>query len=257
MLSATWQVVRFELQRTFTAGRIAMWLTLCLFPALLVATIQIQGRGNVPDAAMIVVSFALVPQISCMLGLLLWATPAIGSEIEAQSWVYLALRPHGRLAVALGKYLVAVIWTASYGLPSAVAVSLLSGLANPLHLTGALIVLVLLSCSCYAALYLLIGALISKRATVIAVIYSLILEGLIAWVPATVNQFTVSYRLWSLLVRWTDFAQLVNANQGAGLTFNSEPSWFNVLALIAYAGLVLALALYVVGRREYPVLSEA
>lgn len=256
MLHATLQVVRFELVRTLTVGRIAIWIALGVFPSLLVATLQIQGRGRVPEEVLTFIGYVLVPQISCMLGLLLWATPAIGAEIEAQSWVYLVLRQHGRVAVALGKYLVAVAWTASYGILSAVTVSLICGVDRPDRMIAALIALVLLASCCYAALYLLIGATFSKRATIIAVVYSLGLEGLISWVPATINQVTVSYRLRSLLVEWTDL-DIRPGNGQLQFLFGSEPAWFNVAALLLYAGLFLAVAVLVVRNSEYPVQTDA
>lgn len=252
MIHAAIQVFRFELARSLTPGRCVIWLALCLFPSLLIGTLRYQGGGNIPDQGMIIVSYVLVPQISCMLGLLLWATPVVGAELEAQAWIYIAMRRHGRAAIALGKYAVAVVWTVTYGLISALGVSALSGIEASFSLLATLVVTVILSSVSYAALYLLIGAAVYRRATVVAVVFSLVLEGMVSWVPATINQFTVSYRLRSIVTKWMDIIP-----SGATVYFGEEPIWYNAGALIIYTILLLGVGLYLVQTREYPVQTEA
>ena len=69
--------------------------------------------------------FALVPMLVSMLGTFLWATPVVSAELERKSWVYLAVRPHGKVNVLIGKYLVAITWALSAalaGLCAAVAI---------------------------------------------------------------------------------------------------------------------------------------
>lgn len=255
MLHATMQVLRFELTRTLTLGRIVTWVALGIFPSLLIALLQLQARGEIPYEVLAMICYMLVPQISCMLGLLLWATPAIGAELEAQSWIYLTLRQHGRVGIALGKYLVAFLWTASYGVVSAVGVSLLSGVDEMFRWAGVLTVLVLLSSACYSALYLLIGAVVYRRATVVAVVYSLVLEGFVSWIPATINKLTVSYRLRSLLAEWLSLRRIQTDGE-MNVFFGTEPVWYHALALLLYAGGLLFLAVYVIRGREYPVQTD-
>lgn len=255
MFHATLHVLRFELLRTLTIGRMGIWLALCLFPAALVATLRYQSRGELPDEAVIVVCFALVPQISCMLGLLLWATPAIGSELESQSWIPIVLRAQGRVGIALGKFLTAVLWTVSYGMVSAALVTWFSGVDDRLQLLVALIGLVVLSCLGYAALYLLIGATFFRRATVVAVVYSFVLEGLISFVPATVNQVTISYRLRTLLADWT-IVDRVRSNPNTQMFLGQEAVWLNVSLLLLYSTVLLALSVLMIRTREYPVQTE-
>jgi ABC-type transport system involved in multi-copper enzyme maturation permease subunit len=256
MFQAALSVFRFELRRSLTVGRICIWSALCLFPCLLVATLRVQSRGNIPDEAYAIICYVLVPQVSCMLGLLLWATPAIGAELEAQSWINLAVRPHGRTAVAMGKYAVAVVWTASYGILSSIVVSLLAGVDEMFALMASLCTLVVLSSIAYSALYLLIGATFYRRATVAAVVYSLVLEGLISWIPATINQITVSYRLRTLHSDWTAASVLRDSTEDQGL-FGTESSLFNIAVIFCYAAACLAVATYVARTKEYPIQTEA
>ena len=114
--------------------------------------LQSQAMGNVPEEVLAVMSYYLVVQVGCMLGLLLWAIPAVGSELEAQTWVYLAMRPHGKVAILLGKYVVSAVWTASAGIVSAIGVAWFSQYSDPFLLARTLIALVLISSVCYAAL---------------------------------------------------------------------------------------------------------
>ncbi len=256
MFQTAYQVIRFEIARTLTPGRLAIWVALGTFPSLLIGLLRLEGGGAVEAVPMRFISYALVPQISCMLGLLLWATPAVSTELESQTWIYLTLRPHGRAGVALGKYVVAVLWTASYGVLSAVSVSLIGGLEDLLRQAATLIALVMLSSLCYAALFLFIGVTVYRRATVVAVVYSLVLEGLVSWIPATIHEITVSYRLRSLFAMWVDIGEMLD-EPNARILFSEQSAWLNVAALLCYALILLSLSIAIIRRREYPVQTEA
>ncbi len=254
MLRAVLQVVGFEGRRTRTRGRFAIWLALAILPSLLMALLQSQAKQEIPSEPLAIMSFYLVVQVGCMLGLLMWATPAIGSELEAQTWIYLALRPHGKIAILLGKYFVAAAWTASAGVLSAMGVAYASQYPEPLTLGAALVVLVLLSCVCYAALYVLIGVAFSARATVVAVVYTLLFEAVLSTVPATINKFTVCYRLRALLAEWVELAEL---RQAIEELFGYEPVWLHLACLVAYTLIVLAIALFLVRTKEFPVNTDS
>lgn len=249
MFRAIFYVLAFEGRRTRTRDRIACWFALAIFPSLLMILLQSQAQREIPSEPLAIMSFYLVVQIGCMLGLLMWATPAIGSEIESQTWVYVALRPHGKLAIVLGKYMVATAWTASAGILSAVAVAFASRYPQPLTLAGILIVLVILSCACYAALYVLIGVAFSARSTVVAVVYTLLFEGVLSTVPATINKFTVCYRLRSLLAEWGSLSELL---QWIEEVYASEPVWQHLVCLTALTFIALGVAVFLVRNKEFP-----
>lgn len=254
MLRAILQVIGFEGRRTRTRGRIGIWLALAILPSLLMILLQLQARRTIPAEPLALMAYYLVVQVGCMMGLLLWATPAIGSELEAQTWIYLALRPHGKLATLLGKYVVASSWTASAGLVSAVGVAFFSRYPEPWLLAGALMFLVLVSSLCYAALYILIGVVFSARATVVAVVYTLLFEGVLSTIPATINKFTVCYRLRAILSDWVD---LVEVSSAVEELFGHEPAGQHLACLAAYTVVVLGIALVVVRYKEFPVSTEA
>ena len=113
--------------------------------------------------------------------------------ISNRTWSLRTVAPSQ--AVALGKYAVAVVWSICFGVLSAIGVSALSGVDNPLLLAATLISAVL------AALYRLIGAAFYRRATVFAFVMSVVLEGVVSLVPAMINQLTVAYRLRSIVAK--------------------------------------------------------
>jgi ABC-type transport system involved in multi-copper enzyme maturation permease subunit len=127
-------VFRFEMKRILTPGRAFWWVVVAAFPVviMLLMTNYIQfppgarvTQQNISTMFTIALYF-VAPTISCMLGALLIAAPAVASELEQHSWVYLAVRPNGLFYLILGKYLVAVVWAASatlVGVTAAVAVA--------------------------------------------------------------------------------------------------------------------------------------
>lgn len=254
MFRAILQVIRFEGLRTRTNGRIGIWLALATFPSLLMILLQAQARQTIPSEPLAMMAFYLVVQVGCMLGLLLWATPAVGSELEAQTWIYLALRPHGKTATLLGKYVIAATWTASAGLVSAAGVAFFSRYPEPWTLAAALMILVLMSSVCYAALYVLIGVVFPARATVVAVVYTLLFEGVLSSIPATINKFTVCYRLRALLAEWVELTEVRTAVEEL---FGYEPVWQHVAYLALYTIIVIAIALVVVRYKEFPVNTDS
>ncbi len=93
MIPEIWKVFLFEWHRSLSVGRILTWLVLLLVPVALMGAVLFLTRSEIPSTFLYVATYILVPQVICMLGLLLWATPAIHSELEAKTWVYLAMRP--------------------------------------------------------------------------------------------------------------------------------------------------------------------
>ena len=119
-------VAIFEFKRIMTPGRAFWWLVVAAFPVvitLLMSTYLIPARRvSVPQQPEsiqeigVMFTFALYvlgPSLSCMLGVLLTSAPIVATELEQHSWVYLATRPNGLFHLLMGKYLVAVVWTAS------------------------------------------------------------------------------------------------------------------------------------------------
>ncbi len=247
-------VFRFEARRSLTAARLAWWLALTLFPVGIVALLMAAGAPITDRDFWTAIFFFLCPFTVCLLGLLLWAPSLLQSELEANTWGYLAVRPEGKLSMLFGKYLTAVSWTV---LSALVGLTLAIVVARPdsaFHIWSVLAVLVVLSSLSYGALFVFLGVLAHKRAMVSAVAYALILEFIIGTIPATINKLTVYFRLRTLLFEWIDW-KYTGANQTIPLLSDSGligegPAWHHVLILLAYTTVLLAAATYLIRTKE-------
>lgn len=254
-------VFKLELVRTMTIGRTLVWFAMALFPPTLVGIASWQiarhGSGNEIELnfAYIVMLFLLIPQVVTVLGLLLWATPIVHSELEAQTWVYAVVRPGARRAVLLGKYCIAVLWTFSC---SCVAVTLaipFTSVSHPMTTWSVLCFLNLISAVAYAALFVTIGTLMQKRAMVSAFIYGLFVEAILSTLPATINQLTVSFRLRSMLFQMLDLNMSVAEEMGRFFDTSASVS-FHLIFLAIYTVVLLGIALWRVQASQFVWQSE-
>ena len=106
----------FDWRRSLTIPRLAWMFVLAAIPPTLLGFARATAPEPAPPDLAAILVFVLSPCLACMLSVFLLATPAVSSELEGRSWVYLAVRPYGPLAVLLGKYLVAISWALPVGL---------------------------------------------------------------------------------------------------------------------------------------------
>ncbi len=244
-------VMRFELMRSLTVGRIAIWIVLVMFPVALITALRLLDPGEGDEQWGLTLYFLI--EVVCLLGLLLWATPAISTEIEGQTWIYLAMRRSGRSLVLLGKYLTAVIWTLSAALVSISACIAVMGSYGGFRLWSVMCIVAVLSCFAHASLYVLIGLLFYRRTMVTAVFYTLLIEWGMSWVPALANKLTINYRLRGLLADWMDW-ESVRSN--AEHIFGREPASTHLLVLFAITISLLGVAMFRLGHSEFPTQQE-
>ncbi len=254
-------VFKLELVRTLTFGRIMTWCLMALFPPILIgiASWQIGGRSLISAAEMnfgyVVILFLLIPQVVTVLGLLLWATPIVHSELEAQTWVYSVVRPGARRAVLLGKYCIAVLWAFS---SACVAVTLaipFSSVTHSFQTWGVLCFLNLISAVSYASLFATIGTLMQKRAMVTAFLYGIFVEAILSTLPATINQLTVSFRLRSILFQLLDLKLNVAAEMGRFFDTTSSVS-VHLICLALFTTVLLGISLWRVEASQFVWQSE-
>ncbi|MEM0925681.1 MAG: hypothetical protein AAGJ83_06570 [Planctomycetota bacterium] len=260
-LTLPFDVLLFELRRSFTAGRIAIWMVLTLFPIAIVGSMVGIARYNLGERYRVeeviqpfgMAIYFLVPEVCCLLGLLLWATPAVSTEIEGQTWIYLTSRSSGRTSVILGKYLTAIVWTLSATLSSLAVCLAIVGPTVAVKIGPTLLMLTLLSCVVHAALYVLIGVLFYRRTMVAAVMYTVIVEYVVSFIPALVNRFTINYRLRGLLADWMEWE---DARSNAEAVFGNEPASTHLLMMAIMTVILLVAALFVVRRTDYAMSQE-
>lgn len=247
-------VVRFELRRSLSLGRVAIWSILVLFPIALVTALRLlsnQPSENAEEWGMAL--YFLVPEVVCLLGLLLWATPAVSTEVEGQTWIYLAMRRSGRNLVLIGKYLTAVLWSCSAACVATTACTIIMGSAGGFQLWFVICVLSLLSCLAHAALYILIGTIFFRRTMVTAVFYTLVIEYGLAFVPAMANRLTINYRLRGLLADWMDWTTARTVTESIG---GQEAAWVHVVVLLTTSVALLAVSILRLTWTELPTQQE-
>lgn len=238
----------FEIRRTQTKARWFAWSVLTLFPLLVVFLLHVQDEG-LSDEGWGLILYGLMPQVVCLLGLLLWVAPLLQSELEGRTWSYLAVRPGGKLATLLGKYLNGVGWTLTCCWGGLALVVLIGrpDVTAPLRLACVLAFVIGLAVVAYGAVYAVIGALFHRRAMVIAVAYMLIFELLVSNIPAFINKLTVQHRLLNILFRLMDWRLPPESPIQVGL----DPAWQHTLILLCYTFLALTLAIAILWYREY------
>lgn len=242
----------FELKRSMTIGRTTMWFALAAFPIAIFAVLrQIAPDDHAEDWGMVL--YFLVPEVICLLGLLLWATPAISTEIEGQTWIYMAMRRSGRTWIPLGKYLTSVVWTYLAAVVSCTGCVILMGQMGSVRLWAIINFLSLLSCFAHAALYLLIGVVFYRRTMVTAVAYTLTIEYGLSFVPALANKLTINYRLRGLLAEWMDWKIARSLSEDV---MGHEPPATHLLVLAALTIALLGAAIYRMGHTEFPTNQE-
>jgi ABC-type transport system involved in multi-copper enzyme maturation permease subunit len=203
----------------------------------------------------VVLLYALVPEAVCMLGLLVTMCPLVADELERGTWQHVVVRPGGRRSLLVGTFLAAVIWTSCVALVSLVLTLLAAGVSGAGGLALVLGALVLLSCVGRAALFALPAVIVPKRALVASVGAAIVVEYLAGFLPAVVNQFTVSLRLRSLLVHWMGWRMSLPPD--LRMIVDPEPPWVQFAAVIALATLLLAAAGVILAWRQFPPAEES
>jgi len=257
-LRAIWSVFEFEFRRTLTWQRLAFVVVLSLLPVIMVSVVQYQGAHLERNMHGEIALFILIPEVVCLMGLLFWATPAIHWELEGKTWSYLSVRPAGRSAILLGKYFAAVAWAVLCGWLSLLLC--LAALAGDLAIGRALTTLgplIAISCLVYGALYIFLSVMFLQRAMVAAVAYTALMEVVIAWIPATINQFSMHYHLRCVMAQWIGFDP-GRVGEGAVLIFTSSwAPWQHLLTLSALALVLLTAAIAVLLQRQLVVAGDS
>lgn len=253
---STWATFCYECRRSLGLGRALLVVALALFPPALIGLIQWQGaeleRYQGPWTLAL---FILIPEVVCLLGLLLWATPVIQSEIEGKTWTYLAVRPGGKVPILLGKYAAALVWSLGTALVSlTLTLLVLSPPEGFLYPWTVFARLILLSCMTYAALYVFLGVVFLRRGMGVAVAYTFLFEFLGGFIPAMINQLTVQYHLRSLLFDWLD---ITDAPRHVREIFGTGPAWQHVLGLVLMTAALLTVSSLILRRRELVTTPDA
>lgn len=247
-------VAGFQLRRMLAPQRVLLAILGAAFPAAVVLAARRIAGGLDRDFG-VVLLYALVPEAVCLLGLLVTMCPVVADELERGTWQHVVVRPGGRRSLLLGTFLAAVGWTAGVALLALGLTLAAAGLPGSLRLGGMFAVLVLLSCVGRAALFSLPAVIVPKRALVASVGAAIIVEYLAGFLPAVVNQLTVSLRLRSLLVEWMGWQQ--NLPESLRLFVDDQPPAVQVIAVLVLSAMLLIIADVILSRRQFPPSEES
>jgi ABC-type transport system involved in multi-copper enzyme maturation permease subunit len=247
-------VAGFQLGRLLSRQRLLLAAVGAVFPAAVMLAVRRTAAGGLDRDLAVTMIYALVPEAVCMLGLLVTMCPAVADELERGTWIHVAVRPGGRRALLLGTFLAAVIWTSVVAIVAGILAVAVVGVSRPLPLVAMFAGLVILSTVGRAALFSLPAVILPKRALVASVAVGLVVEYLAGFIPAVVNQATVSLRLRSLLVAWMGWRQRLPVEMQ--LLVDPQPAWVQVAAIGILAVVLLGAAAKILDYRQFPPSEE-
>ena len=177
----------------------------------------------------------LVLPILLPLTALIFATTALGGEIEDRTLLYLTLKPVARWTVIAAKLLAAALLTMLLVEVSLAVTILLSAQSDSL---GAVLLAGLGGCVAYSSLFLLVGMLAPRRGLIFGFIYVIAWEGTLAGLSTGLATLSVRRYVQGAL----------DAGLGASPLAHIQPADVDgrasalVLALVVIGGLVLCTA---------------
>lgn len=177
----------------------------------------------------------LVLLILLPLTALIFATSALGGELEDRTLLYLTLKPVSRGAVVAAKLLAAGLVTLVLVEASLAATVLLAAQSANL---GAVVLAGVGGCVAYGSLFLLVGLLAPRRGLIVGFVYVIAWEGTLAGLSTGLATLSVRRYVQGAL----------DAGLGASPLASIQPATVNgltsalVLALVGVAGLILCIA---------------
>ena len=220
-------VARFQLRRLVTPQRLTLGLVGAAFPAALVLAVR-RIEPEIDRNVLVALIYALIPEAVCMLGLLVSMCPAVADELERGTWPHVVVRPRGRRSLLVGTFIAAVAWTAGIAMVALALALAAAGLGGSPGL---------------AAMF------------VASVGVAVVVEYLAGFLPAVVNQLTVSLRLRSMLVDWMAWRRVLPAE--FRLIIDDRPPWMQIAALLLLAATLLVVATLILERRQFPPSAES
>ncbi len=256
-------LIKLELLRTLGGRRKWLFLLLSLLPIGLIVLVQI-GTGESPllhnrrriwDWAVLI--YLLYPQILCLLLSLLLGSSLLQAEIDDKTIIYLFTRPIPKYLIFLGKYIGSVIMSITFSGASFVIcyfISVSTSLPGINHFNYIIsyIVAIALSCICYTSIFFVLGTFLPKYALIAGIVYGVIFELILSFIPAIINKMSISYYLRSFLRSAIE----IKVPQEVVSVVGELNPLSSVMILIAIAIVLLSVGILLVTVREYNVTEE-
>jgi ABC-2 type transport system permease protein len=270
-LSALWTLYTLTFRQHLHGRRWIIMAALFLLPLGLAILI----RATAPDVPVIgmefLLAFMFIPQALLPLVALVYASGIIQDEQEDQTLTYLLIRPIPRRAIYAVKLLATLtttvlltsvftvliflaIYVGAKGAPAGVPMRCLKT-----------VVIHDLAVIAYCCLFGLLS-LLTRRALIVGILYSALVEGLLANMPFGIRLITVIYYTRMIAYRWMDFkftehgrtediaATAWQLEVQADKDLPEHPSLGTCLAVLAGASLLFSvMAAMICARREFHV----
>jgi len=182
---------------------------------------------------------------------LFYGTALVSDELEDKTLTYLLMRPVPKATIYLGKYLAYLVAGSLLLIPSAALCFLITMTADPVgeavhHLPVLLqdLGVLALGILSYGALYALLGA-VSKRPVFVGLLFALVWETAVTFIPGYLSKLTIKHYLTSLLPHAAGERGILSFFQ------SSTPAPLAVGWLLAVTVGLLALGSWIFTNREY------
>ena len=254
----------FELRRSMSAQRVSVTAGLALFPPAMLALLIVGAKVANADGGALMIDSAqflsvFLIALVMLLGLLLWATPNVYSELEGKSWLFVASRPHGRTSVFLGKFMASVLVSLAICFIAVTLCVLIIHHNNetiePVNLWLAMNFIYLLATLIYAAVFSLIGVVFVKRAMVVGAGFLIGFDVFLASLPgALINRFTVRHHLQEIGIAtmgWFFPAPAGSEKEYRFIYGQEWATWIHVTVILLATILLLTAGAKIISSREY------
>ena len=252
--------IRFETSRILRTERLIVALVMVLFPPVMIMILEQSGANPAPEF-----SISILCGLVCLLSLLLWATSNVYTELEGRSWTFVTSRPHGRWSILFGKFFIAFGWSfliSWLALTLCMFIDFQSGFQSGeprAEIWFIFTILLFLASLSYSTIFSLMGVIILRRAMMVAVGYFLIVEMVLAWIPAMIAKVAMTHHMFAIVTQRLgvilpggdeDLDQIAQF-------WNIFPAWVHYIAIFAMTGFCLSVAAIIIRVREYMTLEES
>ena len=179
--------------RALARNRRSLVVVALLCVPVLLALVYVASEGKSTGESFVIQLFVqLVLPILLPLTALIFATSALGGEVEDRTLVYLTLKPVSRLVVIVAKLLASALITTILVEISLAATYLIgtqgTGTAQNF---GAILLAGLVGCLAYSSLFLLVGLWLPRRGLLVGFLYVLLWEGIASQLSTGLATFSV------------------------------------------------------------------
>jgi ABC-2 type transport system permease protein len=224
--------------RALARNRRSLAVVALLCVPVLLALVYVASEGkNAGESFVIQLFVQLVLPILLPLTALIFATSALGGEVEDRTLVYLTLKPVSRLVVIVAKLLASALITTILVEISLAATYLIgtqgTGTAQNF---GAILLAGLVGCLAYSSLFLLVGLWLPRRGLLVGFFYVLLWEGIASQLSTGLATFSVRRYVEGTLDAHLGAAVLANS---VSVNISGATSLI-VLALVLIGGILVS-----------------